>query len=463
MRLRMVWMMLFGFTWALGGCGAGGGQTLTSTPSGGRPSPTLTLTVDHASLLRGESAVLTWSCTHATSVTACNFGATTVSGMRTVAPAATTDYTLAVYGDGGTATAHVTVTVATVAVNLATPLPLVGVGKTVQLAATVVGAVSTTVTWRVVEPGGGSVSATGLYTAPATRGAYHVEAASTADPSVTASALVAVVAVTTTTNATDGATLVWVPTGPFQMGSPASVGYPQESPARVVTQDGFWIGQYEVTVAQYQAFCTATHRTLPAAPAWGWDDTTHPMVNVSWDDAAAYAVWVGGALPTEAQWEKAARGTDGRNYPWGGRATAADITNGWDPSCCANLSNSAPLPMSGMQDGPWPVGTFVQGVSPYGAWDMAGNVWEWCRDWYAPGYDPTATTNPTGPTTGSYRVLHGGSWNDIAVSCRCAFRYFLAPTDAGNYAGFRYVIAAPGPMANHSVLPGKRTFPRARE
>ncbi|MEI7831767.1 MAG: SUMF1/EgtB/PvdO family nonheme iron enzyme, partial [bacterium] len=118
-------------------------------------------------------------------------------------------------------------------------------------------------------------------------------------------------------NTKDTAQLAWVPAGDFTRGTIPGFGMQAEHPQSTITLDGYWIYRDEVTVAQYQAFCTATSRNMPTAPSWGWI-ATHPIVNVTWNDAKDYADWAGVKLPTEAQWEKAARGTDKRNYPWGG-------------------------------------------------------------------------------------------------------------------------------------------------
>ena len=221
----------------------------------------------------------------------------------------------------------------------------------------------------------------------------------------------------------DGAMLVWVPGGSFRMGNPAWEGNGSETPEHTVTLTGYWLYKYEVTVAQYLKFCRATHRALPKWPgeqySWrgkkGWGDRSlqqHPIVNVNWPDAKAYTDWAGVRLPTEAQWEYAARGPEGRNYPWGGRAlpenataaTKADPYNGWDQTKCANGYNSEHA-----GKGTWPVGSFPEGASWCGAQDLAGNAWEWCMDWYA-GYSAAPVTNPTGIETEAGQVLRGGSW-----------------------------------------------------
>jgi formylglycine-generating enzyme required for sulfatase activity len=170
-----------------------------------------------------------------------------------------------------------------------------------------------------------------------------------------------------------------------------------------------------VTVAQYRGFCQATGRSMPDAPPWGWHDD-HPIVNVSWDDAKAYAKWAGVSLPTEAQWEKAARGTDGREYPWG---------NDWDASKCRCSKTQF-----GDAGSTSPVGSYPAGGSPYGCLDMAGNVCEWCADRYGQDYYASSPArNPTGPESGDRRVLRGGSWNDYnATLFRSAFRNYINPS-----------------------------------
>lgn len=197
-------------------------------------------------------------------------------------------------------------------------------------------------------------------------------------------------------NPKDGAKMVWVPSGNFLMGD--DTGSECEKPQHTVYLGGYWIYKYEVTVAQYRKFCAATGEHMPCAPEWGWNDDS-PIVISSWDEADAYARWADARLPTEAEWEKAARGTDGRRYPWG---------NDWDKSRCNSWESGLSRTAS--------VGSYPSGASPYGCQDMAGNVWEWCQDWYDSSYysrTPAGGWNdPQGPSSGSYHVLRGGSWND---------------------------------------------------
>ncbi len=234
------------------------------------------------------------------------------------------------------------------------------------------------------------------------------------------------VSVVKKTNPKDGATMLLIPAGDFTMGSDANDD--EEKPSHKVSLDSYYIYKTPVTVKQYLAFCVATGHTKPKAPSWGWKDD-HPIVNVNWEDAKAYCNWAGAQLPTEAQWEKAARGPDGRTYPWG---------NDWDRSKCANsLLSTAP------------VGSYPSGASPYGVLDMAGNVWQWCADWYDENYyQNSPSRNPAGPPSSpdGYRVLRGGSWVIVdPVRFRCAIRGWGSPDFGYLDFGFRCVVRADGP------------------
>jgi serine/threonine-protein kinase len=203
----------------------------------------------------------------------------------------------------------------------------------------------------------------------------------------------------------DGKDYLHIPGGEFWMGSPQD----SDAPRRKVYVDGFYISRYPVTNAEYHAFVQAKGYMPPQHWPNGlyssWD-ADRPVVYVNWHDAAAYCRWAGGRLPTEAEWEKAARGTDERHFPWG------DI---FDRNRCN--SREAEIKTT------TPVGKYSpSGDSPYGVADMAGNIWEWVLNWYAPAYgDPSASPhrNPTGPATGKAKVIRGGSFinNERLVTC----------------------------------------------
>ena len=223
----------------------------------------------------------------------------------------------------------------------------------------------------------------------------------------------------------DGGVYVWVPSDSFMMGS--DDGEAGEKPIHRVELGGFWLGKYEVTNAQYRAFCEMTGRQFPAQSDRGDD---HPVVAVSWDDARDYCEHHGLTLPTEAQWEYSAAGPDSNKWPWG---------NEWDGAKLCWDHNQGP-------DGKtFPVGSFVGGASWCGALDMAGNVWEWCADWYAGDYyQRSPQHNPLGPDAGDARVLRGGSWySDSGVGFRCARRRNYGPGYRGVGSGFRCARTVP--------------------
>ncbi|MDE3089110.1 MAG: SUMF1/EgtB/PvdO family nonheme iron enzyme, partial [Chloroflexota bacterium] len=198
------------------------------------------------------------------------------------------------------------------------------------------------------------------------------------------------------------APMVYVPAGEFTMGSND---YDWEKPPHTVYLDGFWIDKYEVTNALYKK-CVDSG-TCKVADMGEYDPSgkpNRPVVQVTWYDANTFCQWAGKRLPTEAEWEKAARGTDARTWPWG---------NDWNPSKL-NSWDAGPHTTTD-------VGTYPQGASPYGALDMAGNVWEWVADWYSSNYYANSPkNNPKGPDSGGYRVMRGGSWDNNQISVRAA-------------------------------------------
>jgi formylglycine-generating enzyme required for sulfatase activity len=219
--------------------------------------------------------------------------------------------------------------------------------------------------------------------------------------------------------------MVLVPAGEFPMGS--WTGDADERPVRRVYVDAFFMDRYQVSVGQYATFLEATAQAAP--PEWNiMSRASHlkrPVVNVDWADADAYCKWAGKRLPTEAEREKAARGTDGRVYPWGNESPTGFHANMKKDKWSNHWAVS-------------PVGTFEEGKSPYGIYDMAGNVWEWVSDWYAPDYYKTGSLhNPTGPPTGDYKVIRGGSWGSGPERLRVAERETHLPSFRGYGTGFR--------------------------
>lgn len=228
--------------------------------------------------------------------------------------------------------------------------------------------------------------------------------------------------------------MVWIPAGEFVRGSEdrdKDAGR-DEKTWRAVYLNGYWMYRYPVTVAQYKKFCQATGRKMPPPPPWGWK-SDHPMVQVTWAEAAAYADWAKASLPTEAQWEKAARGTQGQKYPWG---------HNWEPAFCVNRSNSQNRTASVYR-------TDRIHQSPYGVRDAAGNIWQWCRDWWEEGYyDYAPPKNPTGPGRGKNRAVRGGSWQDAGPLMsrepfRAADRGYANPVERASFRGFRCVVNEP--------------------
>jgi len=217
---------------------------------------------------------------------------------------------------------------------------------------------------------------------------------------------------------------IFIPSGSFVMGDNFGDGDEDEKPVHTVTVSGFYLSKTEVTVAQYRNFCDRNNRQMPLAPDWGWNDD-HPIVNVNWSDALAFCKWAGGRLPTEAEWEYAARNR-GRmiKYSCGNQLTPQAAN--YDPGNSAGDKYRYTAP----------VGSFP--ASELGLHDMIGNAWEWCKDWYDKNYyQNSAMTNPTGPESGKLRVLRGGSWSTDAWFSRATSRLRLDPNSRNEYSGFR--------------------------
>jgi formylglycine-generating enzyme required for sulfatase activity len=224
-----------------------------------------------------------------------------------------------------------------------------------------------------------------------------------------------------------------VPEGHFTMGFNGTQALEDERPAHRVWLDAFFVDRYEVSTAQYAAFLADSKRPAP----WQWDSVqlslhaNRPVIGVDWADADAYCRWKGKRLPTEAEWEKAARGPDERLYPWGSQPPTKDLANF---ALGARFSYSQVL---------LPVQAYEQGRSPYGAHQLAGNVYEWVQDWYASNYYETSPDrNPPGPEQGQFKVLRGGSWSDLPKYLLTYGRFKLPPDTRNSYTGFRCAKSA---------------------
>ena len=260
--------------------------------------------------------------------------------------------------------------------------------------------------------------------------------------------------------------MVYVPAGEFTRGSDQTA--PDEKPVKNIYLDAYSIGKYEVPNKLYKEYIKSGG-SVP--DYWGdenFNNPNQPVVGVTWEDAVQFTNWMsekagleacysyndykkewvcdftkkGYRLPTEAEWEKAGRGTDGRLYPWGGNEFKIKLGEGTK----ANVADkNLPWGEPEIDDGykfPAPVGSYPKGVSPYGCYDMAGNVWEWTNDWYDRlYYESSPDKNPTGPDRGFYKVKKGGSWDQIAMDIHCSYR--STGTDKYSNSGIGFRVALP--------------------
>jgi formylglycine-generating enzyme required for sulfatase activity len=218
-------------------------------------------------------------------------------------------------------------------------------------------------------------------------------------------------------SAKDEMTLVYIPAGKFTRGAGDSdkVAYDSEKPQNSIDLNAFWIDRTEITNAMYARCVNASVCRPPQSYESSISNRyygnpqfdNYPVINITWQDAKNYCQWAGRRLPTEAEWEKAARGTDARVYPWGNEF-GKGLTN-FDGSGYS---------------GPTPVGSFPKGASYYGLLDMAGNVWEWVQDWYLDSYyKESPSSNPTGPSSGHRKVVRGGGWDSKVFYLRVTYRF----------------------------------------
>jgi len=228
-------------------------------------------------------------------------------------------------------------------------------------------------------------------------------------------------------HAADEALYVYVPGGEFTMGSTAeAAASPREEPRHSVTSGDFWLQQTETTSAQYARCVSAGACTPPANTRWNDPDyAEHPVTDIDWSQAAAYATWVGGRLPTEAEWEKACRSSDARTFPWGNEAPTA-VRGNYNN----NVGDTAP------------VGSYPDGASPFGVLDLSGNVWEWVSSLDAD-YPYDATDGREDPADPEKRIVRGGSFYYTQYQIRCAARTGFAPDTTSQHIGFRVVLETP--------------------
>lgn len=237
-------------------------------------------------------------------------------------------------------------------------------------------------------------------------------------------------------NNTLGIEFIFVHGGTFQMGDVLGNGDRDEKQVHPVTVSDFYLSKAEITVAQYRAFCKATRRKMPPAPEWRWQDN-HPIVNVSWYDAKAFCDWAGYRLPTEAEWEFAARNRgEAIQYAWG-NALPLDKQAGNVADESLKKYNPKTIIFENYNDG-YPYTAPVASYSPngLGLYDMTGNVWEWCADWYGK-YEENPGIDPKGPPSGRYKVLRGGSWINDPQSSRTTNRFKNLPKNWYDCYGFR--------------------------
>ena len=266
----------------------------------------------------------------------------------------------------------------------------------------------------------------------------------TATPTTTSIPSPTPIAIVTQVAEKDSMALVYIPAGEFKMGSSRADDpetFEEELPQHIVYLDEYWIDQTEVTNAQYamcvadNGACTPPKDNISLTRSSYYDNPVYgnyPVIYVSWSQADAYCTWAGRHLPTEAEWEKAARGPEGPIYPWGNTFDGTMLNY-----CDVNCFNPWKGPFDDGYTETSPVGDYPEGASVYGALDMTGNVYEWVADWYGP-YSRVDQANPTGPASGTEHIIRGGSWGDDSAHVRTAVRsHIIDPDFRENFIGFR--------------------------
>ena len=230
-----------------------------------------------------------------------------------------------------------------------------------------------------------------------------------------------------------------VPAGLLRMGSKAGVAEDDETPAGEVMIPTFMIDRYEITNEQYsQCVEDGVCQEPLSLQASRFGGSRQPIVGVSWFDASTYCRWAGKRLPTEAEWERAARGDDGRSFPWGEAPPSCDL------AVFTQCDRYGPAEVGGRSDG----------AGPFGTQDLAGNVWEWVQDWYAPRYYPSSSqAPPAGPPAGRQRVLRGGSWHFGPQYIRATNRHRDDPSHRSPWYGFRCAWSPPPPEPTPPLTP----------
>ena len=431
------------------------GSSTTVRPPALTPKPTVTLTVEPDRITKGKSATLRWSTTNADTATLDHgIGKVALSGSHEVFPTETTTYNIEVTGEGGTED-----TKATVRVEL--PKPTVTLkaepSRIERGGRAILRWSSENALTASISPGIGRVPTRGsrevLPTLTATYRISVTGEVGTAEAEATITVL-APTPGTAKTNPTDGLKYVWIPPGTFEMGcSPGdNVCQDYEKPRHAVTiSKGFWLGQTEVTVGAYRRFAEKTGGKMPTEPNFrgralnaGWGDEGQPIVDVTWDEARTYCEWAGGRLPSEAEWEHAARAGirsarygDLKAIAWYGdnSGNPLDSRYAWEVRAGED------------SDKYWEIlkenGNRMQRVglkqaNSWGLYDTLGNVSEWSSDWYSEEYYAQSPgTDPRGPDSGTLRVLRGGSCFDAPVNLRASYRYGSPPVGRFTNIGFR--------------------------
>ena len=373
---------------------------------------------DRTTVTQGDEVTLTWNTSDADRVELEPGGPVALSGDTNVSPRATVNYALVASGPGGETRQSVRISVAA---SVADPpmASLTAQPNTIERGG------ATTLTWSTtdatsvrLEPGVGTVAASGSRRVTPTGDQTYQLVVTGTGGTIEREVGVTVTALENPTpppGADDPLNRpIRIEHGTFQMGS--DDGADDERPVHRVTMSGFWIQEHEVTNEEYRRF-DAGHQ-FPSG------QERYPVVAVSWQQAIDYASSRGGSLPTEAQWEFAARGAAGRTYPWGERAPTCQLAQ------VDGCGETASIPVMSRPDG----------ATPEGVHDLAGNVWEWVRDWYGP-YEASDALDPTGAQSGSSRLLRGGDFESSAVALRGSFRNSFFPVLVSDGFGFRVAWA----------------------